>query len=78
MTTTLRTLLDRVEQGEGADVVLDLDIYLFFSDQAGAGWRGDIRYTSSIDAAVDLVEKVLPGWRVAYEPRYYEPDRIRY
>lgn len=89
MTTTLRTLLDRVEQGEGADREIDalLDVafdlrpsfcvgdkgkLIAHSDgyvqvsKGGPSWCSPL-YASSIDAAVYLVEKVLPGWKYGFE-----------
>lgn len=96
MTSTLRTLLDRVEKGEGRDEELDVRLIaaFFAPDDAqvmqspriaawliyhGTNRNGEPRLwekrplgyqpspTSSIDAAVALVEKVLPGWDHGYE-----------
>jgi len=69
MTTAnhLRALLDRVEGGEGRDLALEGDILRALLSSDLRQWPK--RYiglgeaiTSSIDAAVALVEKVLPGW----------------
>lgn len=85
MTSTLRTLLDRVEKGEGADreidalleVAFDLRPSCYVGDKrkliahrdgyvqvgkGGPSWCSPV-YTSSIDAAIYLVEKVVPGFR---------------
>ncbi|WP_427023063.1 hypothetical protein ACP4J4_10505 [Aureimonas ureilytica] len=96
VTSTLRTLLDRVEQGEGRDEELDVRLVAAFFAPAtalveaspfngawciydGTGRNGRPRLwecqplghqpspTSSIDTAVYLVEKVLPGWDHGYE-----------
>ncbi|WP_155897688.1 hypothetical protein [Aureimonas ureilytica] len=99
MTSTLRTLLDRVEQGEGRDEELDVRLVAAFfapndsqvmqspingvwcifdgTDRNGRPriWeKRPLGYqpspTSSIDAAVALADKVLPGWAwgVSSEP----------
>jgi len=73
----LRELLARVESATGGDCKLEDDIaisllgwrYHNFSDDHGE-WRDEHdkyamcpdAYTSSIDAAVALCERVLPGW----------------
>jgi hypothetical protein len=54
----LRELLDRVESATGHDPRLDHVINGLFPDcELGAPY-----YTGSIDAAVALCERVLPGW----------------
>jgi hypothetical protein len=53
----LEQLLERVRAANGADDCLDYAIYLQFRELIGLQ-----SYTSSIDAALALVERVLPGW----------------
>lgn len=59
---TLPELLARVEAATGPDPQLDgaLDVAL----NGGDGEMYPARVTSSLDAAVALVERVLPGWRI--------------
>ncbi len=54
----LRELLARVEVATGPDVRLDRAINAMFPD----GELGSPYYTASIDAAVALCKRVLPGW----------------
>lgn len=71
---TLRTLLSRVEAAEGGDAELDYDICKaldYTSDRVGPrNYKGGV--TSSIDAAVGLVETVMPEancWGIESTPR---------
>lgn len=66
MTPALSSLLERLERAEGADKALDREIA-----NALLPWHGpDNCYpphfappvTSSLDAALELVERKLPGW----------------
>lgn len=42
--------------------------YLMASNRRGMSWSESVPdYTASLDAAVALVEKVLPGWRICLE-----------
>ena len=50
----LQALLERVEKATGPDRLLSRDLARTF------GMLG--HYTASIDAALALVERVLPGW----------------
>jgi hypothetical protein len=56
----LRDLLSRVEAASGPDVRLDRAINKMFPD----GELGSPYYTSSIDAAVALAERALPGFSI--------------
>jgi hypothetical protein len=61
-------LLERVEKATGPDTVLDVFLaatfYEGFLEAAALDMAGDVpRFTSSIDAALALVEKMLPGDR---------------
>ena len=72
----LTTLLERVRAAAGPDRELDHDIML---DAEPAGWHTipnteDDRYSASIDTALSLVARVLPGWRFdVHSPRFGTP-----
>lgn len=76
MTNTLQSLKGRIEAATGPDLELDLAIYgaLIFKDmdQLAPGETNPMPkpYTASIDAALALVERLLPGWawRIEYWP----------
>lgn len=57
-------LIERVRNATGPDREIDWDV-----DEALTGevpdFHGCPRYTASIDAALALVERVLPGWQIA-------------
>jgi hypothetical protein len=62
-------LLERVKAATGPDRALECDLVEAFisASEAGAHFNFDLaayRYTASIDAALALVERVLPGWQV--------------
>jgi hypothetical protein len=63
----LIALRERVREAEGADRQLDKDVYILALRAAGvttppfAYWGMISQYTASIDAALALVERVLPG-----------------
>lgn len=69
---TLSELLERVEKATGADHPLEHEVLLALGakhdhDWDHEYWFGEVRLlpydiTASIDAAVALVEKKLPGW----------------
>lgn len=63
--TVLEDLLARVEKATGPDDQIDCVIYRTFND---LGNRPS--YTSSIDAAVTLVERVIPGAALRIEGTY--------
>lgn len=54
-----------------SDEELQADIDLVGID----GMVIDAPYTSSLDAAIALVERVLPGWKVGMDPRFYIDDQ---
>lgn len=74
----LQSLLERLEKASGGDRALDAALYWRFLEENKAErelwWvtaqftvspvNGDWRspFTSSLDAALSLVERVLPGW----------------
>lgn len=59
---TLRDLLERVERATGPDRELDRAIW----KACGIDYRQSVTQpvTSSVDAALTLIGRVLPGWRV--------------
>lgn len=77
-TEQLQSLLDRVREAEGADRAIDASLFVlgepsYASTGPMPGWikeqeagRDDFkvipRVTASIDAALALTERVLPGW----------------
>lgn len=81
--SNLEQLLDRVVKATGADRELDRDIASFFGDYVKCEprnrtwrsapsrkgpWRTLPDYTSSVDAAIAFIERVLPGWaKESYE-----------
>ena len=73
MSTDLADLLARVRAATGSDRDLDAAI----ADRLDQGGRGaDVPpYTSSVDACLDLVDRVLPGWHwhVGYGPQGVVP-----
>lgn len=76
MTPDLATLVERVEAASGADRELDALLLPIFDPalqvRHNSVWRGKLccgsladclqPYTASVDAALALVERVLPGW----------------
>lgn len=67
---TLEALLKRVEEAGGGSRDLDRDIWQAFDAAAAGAPHGEMPgtfYTSSIDAALALVERVLPGWTYALD-----------
>lgn len=80
MTQSLSALLKRVEEATGPDRELDLEICRALDPEQFEHERNQARlralgpdeilsptYTSSLDAALALVEKELPGWRLRLE-----------
>lgn len=67
MTPTISSLLSRVRAARGPDRELDARIdAALFGGRAARDFTGDDPapcYTASIDDAVALVERALPGWR---------------
>lgn len=63
----LRRLLPRIQFADGPDRRLDYEIFRAFADKDAANpWdpKEGHFYTSSVDAALALVSRVLPGWWV--------------
>jgi len=59
--TALQDLLEKVERGEASTMA--------FEDAGFDGWA-ELAYHGSLDAARELHEAVLPGWKwSAHEPR---------
>ena len=60
-----REIIERLEKMDGPDTETDIDIWceIFAPDAAAIdpGFRAP-PYTASLDAAIALVEKMLPGW----------------
>jgi hypothetical protein len=80
-------LAERVEKGEGPDAKLDRAIFdlclggRFWEEENGAfftrEYRGQatpVSFTSSLDAVVALLERVLPGWGHGYATGWYGKD----
>jgi hypothetical protein len=77
-TEELRALLDRVQKATGPDRELDKELLwvlgryswrgMNYWNDTGEMWpsRLSVFFTASIDAAVALVERVLPGWSHAH------------
>ncbi len=68
----LKGLLEGVRAAAGPDRKLDVAIWRTFidldarPDRAPLPW--DYRFTASIDAAIALMERVLPGWDIHFYP----------
>lgn len=67
--TDLTSLIERLEKAEGPSRELDRAIWEAFGSPSRsdgvpefAGFLGIAMFSSSIDAAVSLAERVLPGW----------------
>lgn len=66
--TDLNELLERVSSATGPDRELDRDICIelaidMATDDGAVGWKSPPHFTASTDAALALVERVLPaGW----------------
>lgn len=60
LTDRLKELLARVEGASGPDREISRDLHWLFIGPMTDGWPPP--YTYSIDAALALVERVLPGW----------------
>lgn len=61
---TIAEIIEKLEKAEGADRDLDAAIHIATNPPLREGYRfGNIPvYTSSIDAAVQLYDRVLPGF----------------
>jgi hypothetical protein len=61
---TLESIIERLEKAERGDRALDHGIHTLTNPPLRDGLRfGNVpSYTSSVDAAIDFVEGVLPGW----------------
>lgn len=73
-TVDLRALLTRLEAASGGDRDIDRELEHQFvgvpRPPAGMQMAHPSRFTDSLDRAVGLVEKMLPGWRwVVHNPR---------
>jgi hypothetical protein len=64
---SITDLIERVEGATGPDRALDTAIEraLFGDEPITEGWQGTLEYTASLDLALALCERVLPGWRVS-------------
>jgi hypothetical protein len=64
--TQLSSLIERLERCEGADREIDLAIFMATAEmESFSVWRPNdptLFFTASIDAALALVERKLPGW----------------
>ncbi|MGR6533079.1 hypothetical protein [Brevundimonas sp. RM1] len=68
MTADLSALIARLEAAEVGSRELDAEIgqslgVAMCGDKDGAWGAWDAHWTSSMDAALAIVERVLPGWR---------------
>lgn len=61
----LKELIERVKAATGPDRELDEDIRIHFDPVGSVFYSESKAYTGSIDAALALVERCLPGWTVA-------------
>lgn len=66
----LQALLRRVEEASGPDRELDAELAFRFKSGFVRGRSDDAAYappyTASLDAALALTERVLPGWTIAH------------
>lgn len=69
---SLRGLEKRLAEASGPSLDLDKEIFLTVDDGFGARVTGHT-YTASLDAAVALEERVLPGWRIFFT---YTPGKV--
>jgi len=65
----LKELLARVERATEADTFLDADLEFHLAPDAFWDVANAKPYTSSIDASLALVERVLPGWGWSVQSR---------
>lgn len=64
--TDLNELLERVKKATGPDRQLDYALFCHFAPmEVASAWHplNGHKYTTSIDSALGLVERVLPGWK---------------
>lgn len=84
---TLSALLARVEAATGPDREIDLSLAAlaypktprsYWADHTGHGAQEE--YTASVDAALALIERVLPGWTVGEikQSRFGSDPRLRW
>ena len=71
----LAELLERVKAATGPDRELDWDIQQSQFGIEQTDFHGTPRYTASIDAALALAERLLPGrsWKIVGEPAAVYP-----
>ena len=65
MTESLRSILERVEAADGADREIDFAIAEALDGVNRVSSAARLRYTASLDAAVALVQKMLPLWLIS-------------
>lgn len=67
-TGDLKALLERVRAATGADRGLDYSLFVAFAERDAPNYWSPAsghEYTASIDGALALVGRVLPGWRLS-------------
>jgi hypothetical protein len=73
--TTLKSIRDRVAQATGPDSYVDTCIHTLCIEMRLDAYEMDQHYpfTSSIDAALALAERLLPGWEdfTGFNPDHY-------
>ena len=60
-TAKLSEIVRRLEEAKGPDFVSDRDILMNIDTLEDWDWSDPPKYTASLDAAISLVERVLPG-----------------
>lgn len=72
---SITSLIEKLEGAEVGSRELDCAIWT-----ATGGWDGvdhPPAFTTSLDAALALAERVLPGWHVGVQPWFHtDPDRV--
>ena len=80
---SLSALLERVEGATGGDRALDsaIERACFGDAPITEGWGGTLDYTASVDAALALIGRVLPGadpkiwrWRGQWGASLHDPE----
>ena len=64
--TNLSDIIEKLEKAEAGSRELDYQVFRVFAESEGFNfWNPDWghEYTCSVDAAISLAEKVLPGWQ---------------
>lgn len=82
---SITSLIEKLEGAEVGSRELDADVALQvgWTVHPGDNWIGPHAeiavpdYTTSLDAALALAERVLPGWHIGVQPWFHtDPDRV--